>query len=130
MLKVEMEGARLDHYLPGSHECRLESDALLADVALGALLGGLANITNSPEVGLIETVLVTLHDDSVVVDTEGDVGFVAGLDGLGELVVICILQQLKDETSRAVVQIPRQALIRGESQFSPCGLNMLDRNPT
>lgn len=67
MLKVELEWPRLNMDLPGSHEHRLEADALLADVALRAALGAFADVANGAQVLLGEAILVALNDKYVVI---------------------------------------------------------------
>lgn len=70
MLEVEGERPRFNLHLPGSHECRLETDALLANVSLGTLLGALPDVADCCEILTGEAILVAFHDKTVWVDTE------------------------------------------------------------
>ena len=65
VLKEEREIPGLNMNLVGCHENRLETDALLSNIALSPCLGALADIANCCEILQVEAVFVTFHDDAV-----------------------------------------------------------------
>ena len=106
MLEVEGEWPGLDVDLPGSRKHRLEADTLLAYVALRALLGTLADITDGSQVLLGEAVLVALDHKHVMVDSKRNIRLLIGGLHTRVVVVIGVLEHLEYKSSIAGIEIP------------------------
>lgn len=96
----------LDVNLPGDHENRFEPKAFLADAFLARLLGAIAIAAYGLDVFAGESILVTLNDDARLIDVKRYVGVFTTSKFVIE-VVVCVLDQLKDESVVTAVQISR-----------------------
>lgn len=96
--------------LPSGHENRLESDPLLADVAMRTTLRALSDVAYGSEIGPCKPILVALDNDTVGEKLERHVGYDLLSRRLFILIVVGILKELKDEACFAAVEILGQAV--------------------
>lgn len=92
-------------HFPGRHEDGLEADPLLAGISLGSDLGALSHIAYCREVLLGEAVFVAFDDNACWMNLKGDVWLDALSLCSSVVVVIGVLEKLKDQSSTARVEV-------------------------
>lgn len=96
-------------------ENRFETDALLADVCLWAMLGASTNIAYCREMFPGEAIFVAFDGYVIGIDLEKDERLFSSLSGFRKFVVLAILQQLEHKSGRIAVQVFRQAVFSSKS---------------
>ena len=112
VLKEKGEVARLDDDLVSGHENRLEANAFLANVSLGAAFAASADLADGGKILVREAILVAVDNDVVVVNMEGNLGRFTGSSGSGVMVVVRILQEFENEPCTARVKIAGKTVQR------------------
>lgn len=105
MHERERKACRLNVHLVGGHKDGLEANALLSDITLSASLGALANVAYCREILSGESVFVAFKNDMFWKDFKGDVGIVATCCRVRIVVVVSVLEELKDKPRVASVQV-------------------------
>jgi hypothetical protein len=113
MPEVERKARGLDVHLPGRHEHGFKPDSLFANVALGPLLRALAHIAYGRKVLRCEAVFIAIDNDTMRVNLEGQKGFDASCLSFSVIVVVRVLEKLKDKTRVACVEILRKTVAEG-----------------
>ena len=110
MLEEERKRPRLDIDFVRHHEDRLEAYALFSGVSLGSGLGALPHIANCREILLSEAVLVALNHNASGVDLERDIWFCPCPLSSCVVIIIGILEELKNESCFTRIKILRKPM--------------------
>ena len=105
MLKGERKGFRLYVHFRSNFEYRLETDTLLAYIALSVRLRTLRCATYSFDVGFIKAIFIGVDDYSRRMERENQERVLFRRCCFGVLIVFCVLYQFIYETSLCRVEV-------------------------